>query len=115
MTVTELGQSGDAAVSRDPAAYRPWSRVPGAERARIAQAVREEYGLICWLCNSPIPGSQTGPGSRFSVDHIIPDSFGGGHELENLRPAHVSCNSARGARKRIHIPYLGPRRSWTED
>jgi len=32
-----------------------------------------------------------------SVDHIVPVVLGGGHSLDNLRPACSSCNSSTGA------------------
>ena len=41
----------------------------------------------CALCGDP--GADT-------VDHILPVSKGGTAALENLRPAHRKCNSARG-------------------
>jgi hypothetical protein len=31
-----------------------------------------------------------------TADHIVPRKFGGDDSIDNLRPAHVSCNSARG-------------------
>lgn len=48
--------------------------------------VLAECGDRCHLCGSP--GADT-------VDHIVPRSRGGTHELDNLRPAHLACNSAR--------------------
>jgi 5-methylcytosine-specific restriction endonuclease McrA len=44
---------------------------------------------ICWLCG--MPGATT-------VDHVIPRSHGGEDNVENLRPAHLRCNSSRGNR-----------------
>src|SRR5690606_4927281 len=82
------------------------ARLPGGRRmswgGRKAQAllrlVLEEYGPLCHLCLVPIDlelrGHRRGP----SVDHLIPRSMGGTDDLENLRPAHRSCNSRRGAR-----------------
>jgi 5-methylcytosine-specific restriction endonuclease McrA len=32
----------------------------------------------------------------FSIDHIIPRSQQGSHSFDNLRPAHLECNSLRG-------------------
>lgn len=46
------------------------------------------YGTRCHLCGEE--GADT-------MDHLLPRSMGGDHSLENLRPAHRSCNSARGA------------------
>ncbi len=46
---------------------------------------------ICWLCGQP--GSTT-------VDHVIPLSLAPdlAEDITNLRPAHLRCNSKRGAR-----------------
>ena len=74
--------------------YRPWSRLPYRERQALTRAAVSLYGPLCWLCLEPIaPGQLT-------LDHVVPDSRHGGHSLANLRPAHKSCNSARGARPR---------------
>jgi 5-methylcytosine-specific restriction endonuclease McrA len=43
---------------------------------------------VCHLCGKP--GADT-------ADHLIPRKHGGTNSLDNLRPAHRSCNSARGA------------------
>jgi 5-methylcytosine-specific restriction endonuclease McrA len=94
--------------------YTKWRTIKGAERAQIAELVRETYGSVCWLCHKPIPGPVPMPGGRFSVDHVIPDSLEGGHDIANLRPAHLACNSSRGNRPRKSVP-LPRRRSWTED
>lgn len=70
-----------------------------------------EYGHLCVLCGEPIEldrdaltYSTRGP----SVEHLLPRSRGGSDELDNLRPAHRSCNSARGNRP-------VPRRAPAED
>lgn len=42
----------------------------------------------CALCGGP---------NANSADHIIPLMHGGDHSLDNLRPAHVRCNSIKGA------------------
>lgn len=60
---------------------------------RKAQALTAEClatkGRTCHLCLQP--GATT-------ADHVIPRELGGLDVLENLEPAHFSCNSARGAR-----------------
>ena len=33
-----------------------------------------------------------------SIDHVVPLSRGGKHEIENLLPACRSCNSSKGAK-----------------
>jgi hypothetical protein len=49
-------------------------------------------GLACWLC-----GLQTGSKGRMlrTLDHVIPVSRGGTDALENLRLAHLICNTLR--------------------
>jgi len=58
----------------------------GRKVGRLRGLVLAEYGDTCHLCGHP--GADT-------VDHIIPRSRGGTDDLDNLRPAHLSCNSAR--------------------
>lgn len=60
----------------------------GRKIARLAAAVFAERGRVCHLCG--MPGADT-------LDHLLPRSLGGTDDLENLAPAHKSCNSSRGA------------------
>ena len=56
------------------------------------QMVRE-YGSDCHICNEPI--DLTLPRTSklgLTVDHLIPLSRGGTDTLDNLRPAHWTCN-----------------------
>lgn len=60
--------------------------------------IYERDGYICQLCFEPVDmesrnNTKYGP----SLDHILPRSMGGTHESDNLRLAHRSCNSVRGA------------------
>ncbi|MFS0289126.1 HNH endonuclease [Corynebacterium striatum] len=64
------------------------SRWAGRYSQRMTALVLAEYGDVCHLCGRP--GATT-------ADHIVPRSRGGNDSLDNLRPAHVSCNSARQA------------------
>lgn len=48
---------------------------------------------MCGIC-----GRWIEPGHPWDVDHIVPRKYGGGHEDGNLRLAHHTCNSQRGAR-----------------
>ena len=71
----------------------------GRKAQALLRLVLEEYGPVCHLCLVGIdldlpPGHKRGPSS----DHVVPRKFGGSDDLENLRPAHRSCNSRRGAR-----------------
>ena len=45
----------------------------------------------CWLCETEILPSE------MSWDHRVPRAHGGGHDPDNLSPAHRECNRARGA------------------
>jgi len=60
---------------------RPWRRL----RAEVLSA-----SDICWLCG--LPGADT-------VDHILPLSRHPelAHDRANLAPAHLRCNSSKGA------------------
>lgn len=73
---------------------RPWQRI----RAQVLGA-----STICHLCGRD--GADT-------VDHVIPRSLRPdlAHDLANLRPAHRSCNSSKGAR--LGTAPLGASRDW---
>lgn len=59
----------------------------GRRAARLRAATLDAYGTVCHLCGRP---------GADSADHLIPRALGGPDTLDNLRPAHRSCNSARG-------------------
>ena len=61
-------------------------------------AIYERDGRVCQLCDGPVDLSLA-PSDRWSptLDHIVPYSRGGSDEESNLRLAHRSCNSRRGA------------------
>jgi 5-methylcytosine-specific restriction endonuclease McrA len=61
----------------------------GRRAVRLRLLTLGEYGTVCWLC---------GRDGADSADHLLPRSMGGSDALENLRPAHRVCNSARGNR-----------------
>ena len=46
----------------------------------------------CWICGEPARESDP-----LTADHIVPVSAGGNSTRANLRAAHRSCNSRRGA------------------
>jgi hypothetical protein len=62
--------------------------------ARVeAEAVRAE-GDYCYLCGVAL--TRVGNArNRFSIEHLWPQSFGGGTVEENLLPACRDCNSKR--------------------
>lgn len=66
--------------------------------------------LVCGICYLPIDRRLRWPHNRSpSVDLIVPYSLGGDpHDLSNLQPAHVECNSRKGNRVTV-------KRSWIAD
>lgn len=61
------------------------------------------YGSICHICLNPIdllaPRQSGVEGWEYGlhIDHVIPLSKGGPDTLENVRPAHGSCNVKKHA------------------
>lgn len=92
---------------------RDWPWADNARRRRrLVALVLEHKGRTCHLCG--------GPGATVA-DHLVPWSHGGPNVLENLEPAHHSCNSQRGHRTLadwfahrppVARPALAPSRSW---
>lgn len=85
-----------------------WS---GRRAQRLVKATLARYGDVCHLC---------GRRGATSADHIIPRAHGGDDSLDNLRPAHVSCNSSRGkmsldewkAKHPLKVNRVAPSRKW---
>ena len=72
----------------------------GWDRIRLRVLLRD--GHVCQLCGRP---------GANSVDHIIPRSKGGTHDMDNLRAAHMVCNNRRGARvAKAALPLARPNR-----
>jgi phage terminase large subunit-like protein len=57
-------------------------------KANRKQLLSDGKATTCALCGKP--GANT-------ADHIVPLMFGGDNSLDNLQPAHQSCNSRKGA------------------
>ena len=83
-----------------------WRAGTVAPYRSIVDQLRERDGDECQLClgaEGPLKFSKhpsltvRDPLVR-SVDHVVPQSLGGGDELENLRLAHFVCNARRGNR-----------------
>lgn len=79
-------------------------RSPSANRARASRrraraivTTMVQEGHACWLCQLPInldlpfwhPAALT-------ADHVVRFRDGGKETRDNLRPAHLLCNRARG-------------------
>lgn len=85
--------------SRDDEGFNmiaPWS----SDLARqLKPLVIEAYGNVCHLCHEGIDLALAGrQPEAFSIDHVLPRKQGGTNSLTNLRPAHLRCNSAKGAK-----------------
>jgi 5-methylcytosine-specific restriction endonuclease McrA len=57
-----------------------------------------EAATYCYLC-----GDGPRPGDPFVADHVIPGALGGPDTLDNLAPAHRSCNGRKSA-KLVGLP-----------
>ena len=55
--------------------------------------IRGGETVLCGICEQPILDVD-----EFEIDHILPITKGGTHELENLQPAHAICNRRKGNR-----------------
>jgi len=74
-----------------PCSGRTWRRL---------QAIVFETFTHCWICGQWVDQElRTGPEQR-TVDHAIPQALWpeGALILDNLRLAHMGCNSGRGKR-----------------
>lgn len=71
---------------------------------RLRKQVLKE-STICWLCGQP---------DADTVDHVVPLSIAPhlGEVLDNLRAAHMRCNSARGNKLAEQVRQLPHSRQW---
>lgn len=79
---------------------------------RRKRAALKSLGLPCWLCGKPIAyaASKDDPLS-FSADHVDPVARGG-HNLGELRAAHLGCNRKRSDRAASDSGILRTSREW---
>ena len=59
----------------------------------VLKRIKGEETVNCGICGRAISDAD-----EFQVDHIVPITKGGTHELENLQPAHENCNKRKGNR-----------------
>ena len=65
----------------------PYLTMPHAQRRALLDEVLAVHGYVCCICGLTItPGSE-------SLQHIKSRSKGGTNEKNNLKPAHLQCNS----------------------
>ncbi len=71
--------------------------VPSEKYTR--EQVLEKTGGKCGICGKDIDLSLKYPNTLcFTYDHVVPISKGGSNLLENMQPAHFSCNSSKSNR-----------------
>jgi len=68
---------------------RPADQYPHEYRVNRALVLAESD--VCWRC---------GKAGATTADHVTPIAHGGTHDVDNLKPAHLRCNSAAGATTR---------------
>lgn len=74
----------------------PSKTIRGKRRKLVRLLVRD--GFNCHICKEPLNlRAENNAPDQPSIDHVLPRSEGGGHELSNLRLAHRECNSRRGS------------------
>lgn len=60
--------------------------------------MRREVAAYFRFCCAYCKAQEAVLGMHFTVDHIIPETFGGSNELDNLCLACWDCNLAKGVR-----------------
>ena len=73
--------------------------IRGRKIRKTALALVSIYGDRCAKCGQRIDLTlrHPAPGS-LSIGHQLPRARGGSDAIENLRPEHLHCNTAAGAR-----------------
>lgn len=87
-----------------------WQSTRGQKIRAAYLAECREKNFPCWLCSQPIDyDAPANSPNAFELDHFLPqDDYPDlVFEHDNFRPAHCSCNRARG--KRDAPAALGPR------
>lgn len=74
-----------------------WTGLSHKKRKAFTLELIRIYGNLCCLCGLRIKRGEE------SCEHLIPRSKGGRTTIENCRPAHIRCNSAKRDRE-----YKGP-------
>lgn len=65
------------------------------QKVLLSHLVKRD-GRRCGICREMVR-AKVGP-MRPSIDHIVPLSKGGEHNLENVQLAHYRCNLSKGNR-----------------
>lgn len=81
-------------------------------QSHIAQLIERDGGLRCFYCGKPLHRDKT----RYQepdyvcIDHKLPRSKGGGHELSNLALSCRPCNSSKRTKTAEEFIALNSRR-----
>lgn len=70
----------------------------GPSKRVVFSFVGDRDGWVCQLCRLPVDRDATVRSLKPSLDHVLPVSRGGRHELGNVQLAHVLCNLSKGNR-----------------
>lgn len=72
------------------------------EGRRVRYSVMKRDGWVCQLCGDATDRSVMWPHPLYpTIDHIVPVSKGGTHDMSNLQCAHARCN----IRKQAMLPH----------
>jgi len=67
-------------------------------------ALVDRDGYVCKICGHTIDPFLRHPNPySLSIDHIIPLSGGGTHDLDNLQLSHLLCNLQKGGAQVIRV------------
>jgi endogenous inhibitor of DNA gyrase (YacG/DUF329 family) len=78
---------------------RSKSKRCGQVRKSVQAQVLARHGWWCHICNNLIdPNLGRLDRMAMTMDHLIPVALGGTDDVDNLKPAHRSCNSSRGVK-----------------
>lgn len=60
-------------------------------RGQFVKLMSQGIKINCGICNNPIEYTW-----ELTVDHVQPKSRGGSNRVDNLQPAHMTCNQKKG-------------------
>lgn len=79
------------------------NRRPNFNRGKVRRRLRERDGDLCCWCKEPMnfdwpPPGQPRSGDLATIEHIVPLSEGGDHDMSNMALAHCACNWERNSK-----------------